>query len=196
MEALQGGESHLVDKARQGDRMAFSRLVQLHQSVVRVYLGSRIWDPAAIDDLAQETFVRAYRRLASFRNGEPFRAWLLGIARLCALEHLKRTAARSRQPPADVEAALHRRQERELEADAGMVIQREREIRALERCLERLPAHGQSLVWQHYFEGKRVTSLAEELQRKEGSLRMTLLRLRATLRACVEKSLVAGGDAA
>ena len=44
--------------------------------------------------------------------------------------------------------------------------------------------------------GKRVTSLAEDLRRNEGALRMALLRVRAALRACVEKSLVAGGDMA
>lgn len=63
------------------DRAAFGELVQRHQSAVRQFLRhlSR-GDAALADDLAQETFLQAYRSLAQFRGGAAFSTWLLGIA--------------------------------------------------------------------------------------------------------------------
>lgn len=63
------------------DRHAFGELVRQHQSAVRGFLrrltGGR---HAFADDLAQETFLAAYRDLARFRGGAAFSTWLLGIA--------------------------------------------------------------------------------------------------------------------
>ena len=63
------------------DRHAFGELVRQHQSAVRGFLrrltGGR---HALADDLAQETFLAAYRDLARFRGGATFSTWLLGIA--------------------------------------------------------------------------------------------------------------------
>ena len=63
------------------DRHAFGELVRQHQSAVRGFLrrltGGR---HALADDLAQETFLAAYRDLARFRGGSTFSTWLLGIA--------------------------------------------------------------------------------------------------------------------
>jgi RNA polymerase sigma-70 factor (ECF subfamily) len=63
------------------DRAAFGELVQRHQSAVRQFLRHLTRHDAALaDDLAQETFVQAYRSLARFRGAASFSTWLLGIA--------------------------------------------------------------------------------------------------------------------
>lgn len=63
------------------DRAAFGALVVRHQSAVRNFLRHLSQGDAALaDDLAQETFVQAYRRLTGFRGAAPFPTWLLGIA--------------------------------------------------------------------------------------------------------------------
>jgi len=63
------------------DRAAFGALVLRHQSSVRNFLRHLARGDAALaDDLAQETFVRAYRGLARFRGDANFSTWLLGIA--------------------------------------------------------------------------------------------------------------------
>ncbi len=63
------------------DRAAFGLLVQRHQSAVRNFLRHLTRGDAALaDDLAQETFVQAWRGLARFRGEANFATWLLGIA--------------------------------------------------------------------------------------------------------------------
>jgi RNA polymerase sigma-70 factor (ECF subfamily) len=63
------------------DRAAFGELVLDHQSAVRAFLRQLTsGDAAWADDLAQETFVIAYKTLARFRGDSAFSSWLLGIA--------------------------------------------------------------------------------------------------------------------
>jgi RNA polymerase sigma-70 factor (ECF subfamily) len=63
------------------DRAAFGELVRRHQSAVRSFLRHLTRGDAALaDDLAQETFIQAYRRLDRFRGDAAFSTWLLGIA--------------------------------------------------------------------------------------------------------------------
>lgn len=63
------------------DTAAFGDLVRRHQSAVRGFLRHLTrGDSARSDDLAQETFIRAWRGLAGYRGGSRFGTWLLGIA--------------------------------------------------------------------------------------------------------------------
>jgi RNA polymerase sigma factor (sigma-70 family) len=75
-------DTELIARVRAGDeREAFGMLVSRHQSAVRTFLRHLTrGDEALADDLAQDTFVRAYRGLADFRGGAAFSTWLLGIA--------------------------------------------------------------------------------------------------------------------
>jgi RNA polymerase sigma-70 factor, ECF subfamily len=73
-------DADLVNRARQGDSAAFGELVDRHRtSVYRAALAA-LGSHADADDVAQETFVSAYRRLNGFRGDASFKTWLLTIA--------------------------------------------------------------------------------------------------------------------
>lgn len=73
------------------DRHAFAELVRRHQSAVRACLRKlTAGDHALADDLAQETFVLAWRNLKSFRHEAAFGTWLYRIATNCWLAHNRR----------------------------------------------------------------------------------------------------------
>ena len=73
-------EAQAVAEARNGSAAAFARLVADHQQAVRAFLRRLSGSYTDADDLAQETFVTAWTRIASFRETEGLRAWLCGIA--------------------------------------------------------------------------------------------------------------------
>ncbi|MEP6598181.1 MAG: sigma-70 family RNA polymerase sigma factor [Actinomycetota bacterium] len=85
-------DEQLVALARRGELAAFDELVRRHQSVAyrtaRIVVGA---DDA--QDVAQDAFVKAYRGLAGFREGSPFRPWLLAIVTNVARDH-RRSAGR------------------------------------------------------------------------------------------------------
>lgn len=68
----------LSSKAAQGDRRAFSALVRRHEARVRAFL-RRTAGAQMADDLAQETFLRAWRNAANFRGTGSYSGWLLAI---------------------------------------------------------------------------------------------------------------------
>ena len=74
-------DAELIARVLASDnRAAFGELVLRHQSAVRLFLRHLTRDAALADDLAQETFLQAYRGLARFRGESSFSTWLLGIA--------------------------------------------------------------------------------------------------------------------
>jgi RNA polymerase sigma-70 factor (ECF subfamily) len=88
----QGGnvEEVWIRQARQGDQEAFARLVELYQRPVFNLCYRMIGDAAGAEDAAQETFVRAYTRLASYDPNRKFSSWLLAIAAHYCIDQLRR----------------------------------------------------------------------------------------------------------
>lgn len=91
----------LIDRVvRGGDARAFAELVRRYQSQLRYSLRQLTgWNHALADDLAQETFIRAYKSLHQFRGESRFYTWLYRIAYTCFLAH--RRSARPEEPLAD-----------------------------------------------------------------------------------------------
>ena len=73
-----------------GDDRAFAELVRRRQSAVRGLLRKLSGDAALADDLAQETFVQAWRTLAQLRNAAAFGGWLKQVAVRVWLQHIRR----------------------------------------------------------------------------------------------------------
>lgn len=178
-------EARLIERSRGGDAGAFTRLVAVHQGRVRAYIAGSIRRADVVDDLAQEVFLNAFRSLDSFKGEAPFGVWLLGIARLRTLMHLRGEVRRLSREAGTLDAVLAPFRVELMEREANDLAAREREITALQRCLERLPADGAELITERYFKARAVSDIARDLGKREGAIRMTLLRLRQALRACV-----------
>ena len=86
----------LVAAAVAGDRGAFEALVLRHQTRIVNYAMAIVKDPADAEDVAQETFIRAYRSLTRFRGESSFKTWLYTIATNAARTGLERRGRRSR----------------------------------------------------------------------------------------------------
>jgi RNA polymerase sigma-70 factor (ECF subfamily) len=74
------GDAELATAARAGSQIAFARIVDRHQQAVRAFLRRVAADREEADDLAQETFIAAWRHLPSWRGEASLRSWLFAIA--------------------------------------------------------------------------------------------------------------------
>jgi len=83
-------DADLVARTRAGDREAFGLLYDRYARLVRVVAADAARDAATIQDLTQECFLRGFRQLATLREPERFRFWLVGIARQVVREHRRR----------------------------------------------------------------------------------------------------------
>src|SRR5258708_26298788 len=72
-------DQQLVERAQRGDKQAFEMLVIKYQRKLERLLARVIRDPAEIEDVAQEAFIKAYRALPNFRGDSAFYTWLYRI---------------------------------------------------------------------------------------------------------------------
>jgi RNA polymerase sigma-70 factor (ECF subfamily) len=86
-------ETAVVDRARGGDAAAFELLVRRHTDAVWRLARSSLGDAHAAEDATQETFLKAYRSLGSFRGDAAVRTWLLSICHRTCLDVHRRAGA-------------------------------------------------------------------------------------------------------
>lgn len=159
----------------ENDRMALLEgLVRGHQARLRAYLYSRTGSVDAADDLAQEVFLVALRKIEQFDTRRPAWPWLIGIARNGLREHW-RSAARDKVTEAlEALAVQDRREEDEAPVDA------------LAGCLAKLPPTSRDLVRMVYTDRLNCAEAARRLKQSAVSVRVALHRIRRTLLACVK----------
>lgn len=90
----------LVERAQRGDKQAFGLLVSKYQRKLGRLLSRLIRNPAEVEDVAQEAFIKAYRALPSFRGESAFYTWLYRIGVNTAKNHL---VSRGRRAPTSTE---------------------------------------------------------------------------------------------
>ena len=77
------------------DREAFTKLVQIHQGKIRAFLVRLCKQYDMADDLAQDTFLKAYQKIADFKGSGSFSGWLFQIAYNCFLDMRRKTTRRA-----------------------------------------------------------------------------------------------------
>jgi RNA polymerase sigma-70 factor (ECF subfamily) len=102
----------LAQSAAQGNVAAFAELVRLHQGKLRAFLRRMARGDAALaDDLAQETFLKAFRKIGQFRSEGTFASWLtqIGYSRylMHARKHKLEPLDEASEPSRETEGALH-----------------------------------------------------------------------------------------
>ncbi len=83
-------EQDLIEAARQGDRDAFGALVDMHKQTIFHVCLSHVRNEDEAMDLVQDTFLKAFTRLETFRPGSNFRAWMCRIAANGSIDKLRR----------------------------------------------------------------------------------------------------------
>jgi len=97
----------LIDRVKRGDRQAFEMLVVKYQRRIERLISRMVRDVDLVPDIAQETFIRAYRALPQFRGESAFYTWLYRIA----VNTAKKALAELGRDPVVTESALASREE-------------------------------------------------------------------------------------
>jgi len=169
-------DRELLEAARRGNREAFSGLVSRHQQMVCALAYSRTGSFAASEDVAQETFLAAWRRITKADLPENFRAWLCGTVRnLAARFHRDHASA----TPLVTDAMDERTPAPSLELAA-----REEEA-FVWSALERLPETYRDPLVLFYRQEQSVREVAATLGLSEEAVRQRLTRGRAMLQDAV-----------
>ena len=180
----------LVAKSRRGDRAAFEELVRRTARLVytRAYLETGNTHRA--EDLVQETFLIAWKKIAQVSDASGFRAWLLTILHSVVVDAARRQGRKKRNPgdgnpPALSDAML--RIADPAPDPAALAQSREERERALS-VLRSMPSEYQQVLMLRYLAGADYESIARQLALSNGSLRGLLHRGLAMLREQMQRT--------
>jgi RNA polymerase sigma factor (sigma-70 family) len=179
-------EADLVARARRGDEAAYGDLVATHQEIAYRVAYLVLGDAAEAQDAAQEAFVKAYRVIDRFREGSPFRPWLLRIVTNAA-RNRRRAAGRRRGLQLRAEAATPR--EGSAPSAEDSVLQRERR-RTLLAAINALSSDDRLVIGARYFLDLSEAEIAALAGVAPGTVKSRLFRARARLAQAL------GGDRA
>lgn len=174
-------EKDLIRRAREGDGAAWEDLVRERQEAVFRLAYLLLGDPAEADDIAQETFLRAYHALERFDLERPLQPWL---ARICA--NLARNRLRSLGRHLNALGRWFRRQEETPSPGIEERVFRRAEAQELWLAIRRLSFTDQQVVYLRFFLEMNVEQTAAALGVAEGTVKSRLHRALIRLRKIIE----------
>lgn len=175
---VRADELALVERCRQGDLAAFEELYRTHAGRLYSLAWRIVGNPVDAEDLLQEIFLAAHRKLDSFRGESALSTWLYRLATNLCLDHLRSKATRTSHltDALDDEPGLADVSSRGL-ADRALTRM------DLERALAQLPPGCRAAFVLHDVEGLEHKEIAEALGIAEGTSKSQVHKARLKLRA-------------
>lgn len=161
-----------------GGREGYALLLARHRDPVYSFLRRLVGDAADAEDLAQETFLKAFRALASYDPARPLRSWLFGIAHHAALDFLRARRPETLSLDDGDGPPLPAAPDASPESEAAAALDGE----LVERLLRALPAPYREVLLLRHAEDLSVAEVAAALGLPEGTVKVRLFRAREMMR--------------
>ncbi|MGA2865897.1 MAG: sigma-70 family RNA polymerase sigma factor [Verrucomicrobiota bacterium] len=178
MQTVELNEAELVAESLDGNRDAFRQIVERYQTLISSLAYCATGDVSQSEDLAQETFVTAWKRLAQLREPAKLRPWLCGITRFLISKEFRR---QGREPihAAESLAAVDEWASPEPLPPDHVISEEEKAI--LWRSLERIPEIYREPLVLFYREHQSIEAVAHDLELSEDAVKQRLSRGRKLL---------------
>ncbi len=187
----------LVERVQQGDKQAFGLLVSKYQRRLIRLISRLIRDPAEVEDVAQEAFIKAYRALPGFRGESAFYTWLYRIGINTAKNHL---ASRGRRVPTSTdfdseEAENFDDGERLRDPNTPERILMSKQIGAtVNAAMEALPEDLRNAIVLREIDGLSYEEIAQVMDCPIGTVRSRIFRAREAISEKLKPLLDAAPD--
>ncbi len=176
----------LVERVQNGDKQAFGLLVSKYQRKLVRLLARMIRDPAEVEDIAQETFIRAYRAIPRFRNDSAFYTWLYRIGVNTAKNWLVSNGRKAPTSTALDNEEAEGIDEAELLRDTDTperLLMSKQIANTVNGALNALPEDLRTAVTLREIEGLSYEEIAEVMDCPIGTVRSRIFRAREAIAA-------------
>ncbi|SMF35775.1 RNA polymerase, sigma-24 subunit, RpoE [Alteromonadaceae bacterium Bs31] len=176
-------DEQLVARVQKGDKRAFDLLVLKYQHKILAIISRFVKDNAEVQDVAQETFIKAYRALANFRGDSAFYTWIYRIAINTAKNYL---VSRGRRPPSsdvdvdDAEYYSGGEQLKDFASPEGQMMRDQLE-EVVHKAIRELPEDLRTAVTLREMEGMSYEEIAEVMGCPVGTVRSRIFRAREAI---------------
>jgi RNA polymerase sigma-70 factor (ECF subfamily) len=175
-------DHELIERCRSGDDTAFAELVGRYKDLVFGLIYRMIPDRSAVEDLAQDVFLKIHRGIPYFRGEARLSTWIFRIVQNVCVQW---QTDRRQEPRVE---AVHpdqtpRREPGSEDTAFGDIETRDR----LQKAISQLPPNYQLLIAAHYLRGVQYEALAEALNIPLGTVKTHLYRAKRRLRELLEE---------
>ena len=175
-----------IQAIQDGDRDAFADLVKAHQDMLLAYAAFRVPDSDLVEEIVQQTFIRAYEQISEYDSSREFGIWLRAICKYVILAELKRASQAQRNIKNYQSEIRHRLVTASIERCEAELEERPSK---LEHCMRRLQEKARSLIEFRYALQLPVEEVAKRLGMSVSHAAVSLFRVRGALRKCMERSM-------
>ncbi len=162
----------------------FGRLIRKHQAGVRAFVCSLGACFDYVDDIAQESFLIAWKKRDSFDTSRDFGNWVRGIARNVVLRKRVKDERGAHVVNMKLSEILAEQSEEEDVRDPETTLAL---VQALDDCVDQLPPKTGALLRERYENNATASQLAERLGTTGDAVRQAFVRLRRRLRECIQE---------
>lgn len=177
-------DRQLVARAQGGDKQAFELLVEKYQRKLARLLSRFIRDPAEVEDVTQEAFIKAYRALPAFRGDSAFYTWLYRIGINTAKNYLM---AMGRRAPTSTEVEAEEaegyeegEQLRDINTPESLLLSSEI-AQTVNKTIEELPEELRKAIQMREIEGMSYEDIAQAMDCPIGTVRSRIFRAREAI---------------
>ena len=173
----------VIDRARNGDRVAFADLYDAHVDSVYRYLLYRVREPSDAEDLCSEVFTRAFANIHRYRwQGKSFLAWLYTIARNAVTDRRRRE-----RPTVEIDTAFGLAEEGPTAHERAV---HGEAVDALRGAVQHLTTEQQEVLVLRFVENRSSREVAKLLGKNEGAIRALQFRALGRLRKLMREEPV------
>ncbi len=176
----------LVERAQRGEKHAFELLVAKYQRKLVRLISRIVRDPAEVEDVAQEAFIKAYRALPQFRGESAFYTWLYRIGVNTAKNFLvsqgRRAPTSTEKDAEEAETFDDADQLRDINTPESMLMSRQ-VAATVNAAMDRLPEELRTAITLREVEGMSYDEIAEFMNCPIGTVRSRIFRAREAIAA-------------
>ena len=173
----------LVTEALDGDQDAYQQLMQKYREPIRRHVNRMVRDKAMVDDLVQESFIKAFTSLNSYSSDYAFSTWLYKIATNHTIDYLRKkklsTFSIDQPPPGSEEARTYELPDTTYRPDRHVMADQRREL--IQEAIEALPPKYHRVIVLRHQRELSYDEIAEELDLPLGTVKAHIFRARALL---------------
>ena len=177
-------DQKLVEKAQKGDKKAFGMLVEKYQRRLNRLLSRMVRDQSEIEDIVQDSFIKAYRAIHNFRGDSAFYTWLYRIGINTAKNHLvklgKRPKAMNDVEIEDIENFEDAQELRNLETPESSMMSAEI-VASVNQTIETLPDELKEAISLREMDGLSYEEIADLMNCPIGTVRSRIFRAREAI---------------
>lgn len=175
-------DQFLIDKTLYGDTRAFGLLIEKYQDYIFTVVYRMIKVREEAEEIVQDTFLKAYEALPTFRGESKFSTWLYRIAYRKTLDRLRKGYGLT---TSEVIEEITGNAVENLENGLELMLQEERSD-VIKKCLLQLPEQEAAIITLYYFEEQSVREIAEVTELSEDNIKIKLYRSRKLLFTLLE----------